>query len=339
MICNYCNKDFKSTNSFLNHKARPPKRCLVFRSQLPTFCIHCSENVDDNITHLQTCLPYITKLKESLDVKLIESASAYQELRLVNIETNAQLFSKTAELSDYKWEMEKTNKALERKTTDLVNTLEKKDIEIKFLRELLDRNDITIQTEKNRYDKLATKCVETPSTNITYGNNTFNSNNVHKYLYNVGHLTLGVDNVRSNFEKYTYEYFQGGIGGLAMFAIEHVLKDSDGNKNYITCDTSRSIFKYRTSDGIERDIKANDLLNTIVPLALERVDQWFDPNTDYDYGDPYLAESPKSYNTRKLNTKAYDSIRNIQSNPKQFCELIAKKLCVPDTEIASKSID
>jgi hypothetical protein len=51
---------------------------------------------------------------------------------------------------------------------------------------------------------------------------------------------------------------------MARFANSHLLRDEDGNLNYVCTDPARHVFKYKGADGeIERDIRAKKLTNAM----------------------------------------------------------------------------
>jgi hypothetical protein len=70
-------------------------------------------------------------------------------------------------------------------------------------------------------------------------------------------------------EKLTKDYISDGQKGVAQFACKNLLKDENGNMNYICSDLSRHIFKYQNSEGnIEKDVKANKLTNMLIEAGI-----------------------------------------------------------------------
>jgi hypothetical protein len=70
-------------------------------------------------------------------------------------------------------------------------------------------------------------------------------------------------------EKLTKDYISDGQKGVAQFAYNNLLKDDDGNMNYICSDPSRHIFKFQNSEGnIEKDVKANKLTNMLIDAGI-----------------------------------------------------------------------
>ena len=70
-------------------------------------------------------------------------------------------------------------------------------------------------------------------------------------------------------EKLTKDYISEGQKGVAQFACNNLLKDENGNMNYICSDLSRNVFKFYNSDGnIEKDVKANKLTNMLIEAGI-----------------------------------------------------------------------
>lgn len=63
----------------------------------------------------------------------------------------------------------------------------------------------------------------------------------------------------------TIEHIIDGQKGVAEFAYNHLIKDTDGNVNYYCSDPSRSVFKFVKKNGIvEKDVKAMKLTKLIL---------------------------------------------------------------------------
>ena len=70
-------------------------------------------------------------------------------------------------------------------------------------------------------------------------------------------------------EKLTKDYISDGQKGVAQFACNNLLKDENGNMNYICSDLSRNVFKFYNSEGnIEKDVKANKLTNMLIDAGI-----------------------------------------------------------------------
>ena len=70
-------------------------------------------------------------------------------------------------------------------------------------------------------------------------------------------------------EKLTKDYISEGQKGVAQFACKNLLKDENGNMNYICSDLSRHVFKFYNSEGnIEKDVKANKLTDMLIEAGI-----------------------------------------------------------------------
>jgi hypothetical protein len=105
-------------------------------------------------------------------------------------------------------------------------------------------------------------------------------------------------------EKLNEDYVCDGQKGVAQFAYDSLLKDEDGNKNYICSDPSRHIFKFKNSEGeIEKDVKAVKLTNMLIDAGISskscevaqslwtKEDGGIDSNKFQQYGPSYLEIS------------------------------------------------
>ncbi len=316
MLCFHCSKEFKSKYSLSYHKNNPSQKCLKTRTEQLNFCNYCNSNTDNITTHILTCNIYLHQKivelenvakKSEQDILNIAKKSEQDILNveLINDELKSKLFLTELELKD-------TKKQHDKSKIEFDKIILEKNVEIKCIRESLIK-------EQSRYDKVATKSTTTTNS-ITY------TNTINQYLSGVGSLEMTEEAMRSLFDDYTEQHFQAGAGGLATFAVDKLLKDDNGNKNYVVSDVSRYIFKHKSDDGIKRDLKAYNLLNVAVPLALERAPLFFDATTEYDYGEPDTGEDYKEYLRRHVNTIAYNSLRKARNNPKKFCKVLCNKL-------------
>jgi hypothetical protein len=91
------------------------------------------------------------------------------------------------------------------------------------------------------------------------------TNNTENKLMLLNPLNLTTDSIKKAIEEnFTNEHFLNGQKGIARFAVDNLLKDSDGKLKYICTDPSRHIYKFKTDEGdIERDVKAKKLTNMI----------------------------------------------------------------------------
>ena len=94
---------------------------------------------------------------------------------------------------------------------------------------------------------------------------TTNNNNINNKILNMSVLNLDNENVKSIInDKYNLDVISEGQKGVAKFATNFILKDSDGNLNYVCTDASRKIFKYKNNAGeLEKDMNAQRLTDIL----------------------------------------------------------------------------
>jgi hypothetical protein len=74
---------------------------------------------------------------------------------------------------------------------------------------------------------------------------------------------------KNEIEKLDKNYISDGQKGVEQFACDNLLKDENGNMNYICSDPSRHIFKFQNSEGnIEKDVKAIKLTNMLIEAGI-----------------------------------------------------------------------
>ena len=91
------------------------------------------------------------------------------------------------------------------------------------------------------------------------------NNNTQNNLMMLSPLNLNkeafAETIRDSFTK---DYFLQGQKGVARFAVEKLLRDSDGKLKYVCTDPSRQVYRFKTLDGeLERDIKAKKLTSVL----------------------------------------------------------------------------
>jgi hypothetical protein len=114
----------------------------------------------------------------------------------------------------------------------------------------------------NQIKHLQDQIVSITKTAISKPTTTTNINNK---ILNMSVLNLDNENVKSIInDKYNLDVISDGQKGIAKFATNFLLKDSNGNLNYVCTDPSRKIFKYKNLDGeLEKDINAQRLTNIL----------------------------------------------------------------------------
>jgi hypothetical protein len=222
IICEYCERVFKS-NSSLNHHKKRAKYCLELQSKYPLKfqCEFCDKVLATNFglqRHFEIC----------------KGKKMY---------TNAQL------IECYETRL--------RQQKDHYEQQEKM-----YLKQIQDLQD--------RLENLARAGIE--KSTITTNNTTTTT---HNYINMRPFTELTPEYVANQVdEHFTLKYFTQGQKGLARFAYNKLLKDSDGNL-YMECsDPSRHVFRIKDSYGsIIRDLKAKRLTSIIAEPVKLKSDQ------------------------------------------------------------------
>jgi hypothetical protein len=167
-------------------------------------------------------------------------------------------------------------KDLKNESNDLRNKLNEKELELqKKEREIIELKSIT-NILKNDHDCL--KDIARQPKNITNNN---------KILNIVTPLNLtNTDQLKTIIDtKYKLDYIFSGQKGIAKFAIDHILKDEEGNPKYVCTDPSRQIFKYKDESGeVRKDVEAKKLTNFLVEggirdKACDIMNEWWTEET------------------------------------------------------------
>ena len=110
--------------------------------------------------------------------------------------------------------------------------------------------------------------------------------NMNKIL-NIAPLNLSdTENIKSLIDSnYNIDYIFSGQKGFAKFAVDHLLKDDEGNLKYVCTDPSRQIFKYKDISGeVRKDIEAKKLTSYLVDGGIKdkacnmAIEWWKDDN-------------------------------------------------------------
>jgi len=159
------------------------------------------------------------------------------------------------------------NQELEEKIKELQE--ENKDIiyyqnETEFYKKQLTEKNEQLVEKDNQIKHLQDQIVSITKTAVSKPTTT-NNNNINNKILNMSVLNLDSENVKNIInDKYNLDVIYEGQKGVAKFATNFLLKDSDGNLNYVCTDPSRKIFKYKNHDGeLEKDINAQKLTNIL----------------------------------------------------------------------------
>jgi hypothetical protein len=163
---------------------------------------------------------------------------------------------------------------LENENKNLKEYLELKNKEIENLKQEIISKDIIIialQTENKIYKEehdIVMSIAQQPKITNTKNTNTKNTNTTNNKIMNItSNLNFNdIDYIKDLVEnKYTIEHMLNGQKGIALFALENLLRDENGNLKYLCSDPSRYIFKYKDKNGeLQKDVKAKKLSNYLI---------------------------------------------------------------------------
>ena len=244
MECEFCKKNF-SSKSNLRYHIKTNKKCQEIQLQqnkdnIVFECINC-EFCDKNFTK-QTIKIHHKTCKKKLDI----------EMKNLISDKDTEIKKLKKDNKNIKTEKERIKILLSEKVE------ENKKLQMRIV-ELETENKIYLQ-DREVVQKLALQ-PKTTTTNTNNNDNRIRINN--NFFDNPEKIKQMID------EKLTKDYISDGQKGVAQFACNNLLKDENGNMNYICSDPSRHIFKYQNSEGnIEKDVKANKLTNMLIEAGI-----------------------------------------------------------------------
>ena len=233
MECCFCKNKLSSKSNLIAHQ-KNSKYCIAIQEKKKNNQIDKNENINQKI--LKNCKYCkndfsISNIKKHINICKEKYEKIYNNINVL------------------KENYENIIKDLKQEIFDLKNSL------IKF------------ETESNIYKEFANK---QSVINITNNKNNTNTNNTNKIAL-TSNLIMDEEKIKNIIDtKLDNNYILDGQKGVAQFAFDNMLKDDDGNLNYICTDPSRYIFKYRNEDGnIQKDINASKLTNKLLDAGLK----------------------------------------------------------------------
>jgi hypothetical protein len=231
MECEFCKKNFSSTSN-LRYHIKTNKKCQEIQLQ------QNKDNIVFECINCEFCDKNFTKQTIKIHYKTCK--------KKIDIELKKLLSDKDTEIKNLK----KDNK----KIKNLLS--ENKKLQMRII-ELEAENKIYLQ-DREVVQKLA---MQPKTTNTNNNDNRIRINN--NFFDNPERIKQMID------EKLTKDYISDGQKGVAQFACNNLLKDENGNMNYICSDLSRNVFKFYNSEGnIEKDVKANKLTNMLIDAGI-----------------------------------------------------------------------
>lgn len=199
-----------------------------------------------------------------------------------------------------------------KKKDNYIITLEKENSLLKEKNIKLESEINSLTKENERYlkehmeDK---KYLQMLGTKPVINNNSTNTkNNINNTLH-LGCLIEDEKKIKDKIDNnLNINYVCDGQKGLALFVVENLLKNSDGNLTYVCSDPSRHFFKYKNNEGeIVKDVKAKKLTNNlcksdIISKAVNIANNWWTDEDGDTISDRFQAISSKALEIRQLNS-------------------------------------
>lgn len=244
-LCEFCNKTFSSKSSLYNHK-RTAIFCLSIQNANTNksfkcgFCDKQYTSKNSLEKHMLSCKDL--KYKQSLELIQKDHEQQFYNNKLENFQHSKQIIEDLKK--DHRQRLEQVKQEHEQQLSQVKQEYEAKISEL-----------------QNKLFGLCSKAIEKPSTTIT------NNNNISQHF--------DIDNEayfkRQIFYKFDENYIDNGVGGVADFICDNIIKNNEGKLLYTCTDTARQMFKYIDKDGnTVKDPKASKLISRLQPPLIEK---------------------------------------------------------------------
>ena len=232
MNCEFCKKEFSNKSNMIAHQ-KTVKYCLEIQGKEVLYfpCEFCEKK----FTSRQNQVEHFCKEKSRIDE--FKAKSDYEECIKNQYDIKYKEFDqKISILNDHILNLETQLREKINEKNDYISKLEAK---------LEKFEDAVIASKK------PATTTNNNNTNIVMAN-TLNLNDTERFKTIIE-------------EKLTKNVVCNGQRGLAKFAVENLLKDSEGKLMYKCVDPSRHNFEFTNSDGIvEKDVKAIKLKRALI---------------------------------------------------------------------------
>jgi hypothetical protein len=304
MQCEFCNQTLTTVGN-LNYHKKSNKKCLKIQNSdkelESNIFVKCNYGCDILFTkytlqtHLKTCKN--KKLKEER-----EKDNIIQEMDNMLQDKDDILHDKDKMIEDILKNKDNTIFEQNNKIFEQNNKIGELEKENTFLRDRI----IKLEAENNIYIKdhevIQKLAIQPKTTNTNNNDNRIKINN--NFFDNPEKIKQMIN------EKLTKDYISDGQKGVAQFAYNNLLKDDEGNINYICSDPSRHIFKFQNREGnIEKDIKANKITNMLIDAGITNKtltvapSLWTEEDGNID-ANKFLTFSPY---TNEISTMQFDN--------------------------------
>ena len=286
MNCEFCNKTLSNKGALVQHQ-KNTKYCLQIQGKISNnyTCAFC----DSNYTTNQYLINHEKKCKDN---------------NMENIK------KRLLKIKEYEAKMKEYD--------NIIKKLEIKEYETKI--KDLESKISSLQGAIEVYEKNQ-ECLHEIAKNPKTTNNTTNNT---KILNIQTPLDFSNKEKIQNIinEKYNSSYLHDGQKGVAKFAVDHILKDEQGDLSYICTDPSRYVFKYKDiNGGLVKDLEAKKLTTALIDNGLESkshnmfINLWTDEDGKVD-----------GKRCSELLIKATDII-NLKENNTEFKKQLVNMTC------------
>ncbi len=289
MICGYCKKEFQSKSS-LNLHIKKAKYCLKIQNELGFI----NDNSDNSNNKQYKCFG-------------CDKFLSYKKNLITHLEKCTTLYDLNLIKNDVLENLENEIKILENNLKKSKDKLLDQEKEIMIL---VKENNVL--KGENNILKSDHECVQ----------------NIAKQPKNVTNKILNIipwldftnkEDIKNKIkDNYKIDYIFSGQKGIAKFAVDHILKDEEGNLKYVCTDPSRQIFKYKDSSGeVRKDVEAKKLTNFLVEggikdKACDIMNEWWTEETGITNLDKFELLADKA-----------DSLKSIDSDNNEFKKELA----------------
>ena len=230
--CKYCNTVFQTISS-LNSHMKKAKYCISIQEKKIFKCEYCEKILSTK----QSLLKHKDVCKKK-NQEPVSDKEKYEEMNKELIEKDKIIVKVKTQVENYKEQLENSKEQIE-----------------SYKEQIRDLQD--------KLDKIANRAIERPT---LISNKTTNNLNITSSLdfSNLEKMKDAIEN------KLSVNHIVDGQKGLAKFMTDTILKDDNGDLLYVCTDTSRSMFRFKDSDGeIKKDPEAKKLISYMVDAGIK----------------------------------------------------------------------
>ena len=246
MLCQYCNNSFINEKS-LNAHQKKAKYCLEKQQKVKEIieynCIkECNKKFFSYIEleiHQNICINYLKK-----SIKDLTEENKMSEDNVIYFQNESN---------------------------QLKQQLIEKD---KFIKQQLIEKDDQIKSQREQIKKIQEQILSITKSAVMKSTTTTNNNTINNKILNMSTLNFNDNSSIQTLleDKYNTDIISEGQKGVDKFAATYILKDINGNLNYICTDPSRKIFKFKNELGeLEKDINAQKLTNLLTDNGILKI--------------------------------------------------------------------